>query len=287
MRRSVALAFTAATLLLSACVQTHAIPLSTGGPAPRARLKPAQVAVYRTAAQVPRKYVEVAMLNSSGESHWTSQPMMVESMKATAAKLGANAVILDDLKEASAGAKVAAAFLGTGSERQGRAVAVYVYPEGSEPPATAAAAPVTGPAPAALASTPPSAPVAVVPAAFVSPARETPPLAPAVEVTPGAASSAAVAVPTRVSNAARAAAATAFKDGKMQAGMIEYGKAEYRYREAIRLDPTVAAYHGALGSLMIAVHRYDDAVVAYSAALLLDVDNLDYREQLKYARARQ
>jgi hypothetical protein len=38
-------------------------------------------------------------------------------------------VILDAVNEASAGAKVAAAIFGTGTQRKGRAIAIYVLPD--------------------------------------------------------------------------------------------------------------------------------------------------------------
>ena len=41
--------------------------------------------------------------------------------------------ILDAINEASAGAKVAAAVFGTGTERKGRSIAIYVYPDSTPP----------------------------------------------------------------------------------------------------------------------------------------------------------
>lgn len=50
-------------------------------------------------------------------------------MRAKAAEVGANAIILDAISEPSAGAKIAGAFLGYAPERQGKAIAIYVFPE--------------------------------------------------------------------------------------------------------------------------------------------------------------
>ena len=47
--------------------------------------------------------------------------------------MGANAIILDAISEPSAGAKIAGAFLGYAPERQGNAVAIYVFPSGQGP----------------------------------------------------------------------------------------------------------------------------------------------------------
>jgi len=47
-----------------------------------------------------------------------------------AGSLGANAIILDAVSEPSAGAKIAAVFLGTSAERKGKAIAIFIFPEG-------------------------------------------------------------------------------------------------------------------------------------------------------------
>lgn len=117
-----------AALSVVACVQTNATMLN---PTPNARpVVPAdQVRIYRTADQVRARYEEVALLNSTGESNWTNEKAMLESMRKKAGAVGANGVILDAVTEASAGAKVAAAVFGVGSQRKGRAVAIYVFPD--------------------------------------------------------------------------------------------------------------------------------------------------------------
>lgn len=88
-----------------------------------------QVRIYRTADQVPSKYEELALLNSTGESSWTNEQKMMESMRKKAGAMGANGVILDAITEAGAGAKVVGAIFGTGSERKGRAIAIFVLPD--------------------------------------------------------------------------------------------------------------------------------------------------------------
>ncbi len=51
---------------------------------------------------------------------------MIASMRKKAAETGANGIILGNIDEASAAAKVAAAVLGTETERKGKAVAIHV-----------------------------------------------------------------------------------------------------------------------------------------------------------------
>ena len=114
-------------LFFSACVSTNAVRLGT---TPQRPSIPAdQVAVYRTAEQVPGKYEEIALLNSAGSSGWTTEAGMFNSMKKKAGSLGANAIILDAVSEPSAGAKIAAAFLGTSAERKGKAIAIFIFPK--------------------------------------------------------------------------------------------------------------------------------------------------------------
>lgn len=126
---------------LVGCVTTNATML--GVPHPRATLLPASVVIYRTAAQVPGKYEEVALLHSKGAATATSEPQMFDSMKEKAAEVGANAIILDAISEPSAGAKIAGAFLGYAPERQGKAIAIYVFPQ-EQPSPVSTTQPVAG-----------------------------------------------------------------------------------------------------------------------------------------------
>ena len=115
-------------LALASCVSTNAVRIGTA--VQRPPIPADQVTIYRTADQVPSKYEEVALLNASGAAGgWTTESQMIKSMQKKAGKLGANAIILDAISEPSAGAKVAAAFLGTTTERKGKAIAIYIFPE--------------------------------------------------------------------------------------------------------------------------------------------------------------
>jgi len=115
------------TLFLSGCVTTNASMLGTAS-TQRSVVPPENVALYRNADQVPRKYEEIALLHSEGDSDFTSEVKMLESMKQKAGEVGANAIILDALSEPSVAAKVVAAVFGVFTERKGKAVAIYVLP---------------------------------------------------------------------------------------------------------------------------------------------------------------
>lgn len=83
------------------------------------------VVFYATKDKAPQKYKEVAILSSSGSSGFTNQSQMIESMRNKAAEIGATGVILNEIAEPGAGAKVAGAIFGVSPERQGRAVAIF------------------------------------------------------------------------------------------------------------------------------------------------------------------
>jgi hypothetical protein len=114
----------AAPLLTGACVSTNAALMN-----PTVKLAPVcpnGVALFTSPDKVGKAYTEVAILNAKGESGWTSEEGMYNSMRKKAAGLGANGVILNDIKEAGAGAKVAGAIFGTGTERKGSSIAISV-----------------------------------------------------------------------------------------------------------------------------------------------------------------
>jgi hypothetical protein len=108
---------------------------------------------------------------------------------------------------------------------------------------------------------------------------------PAAPMTAASVATATVGAPA--SEAARLAAAAAFRQGNVHLDRHEWTKAEQAYKLALGHDGSVAAYHAALGWLMISLQRWSDAEAAYSAAVLLDVDNAEYRARLKEARSRR
>lgn len=121
-------AATAGLLLSAACVHTNAAVLDPS--VTYLRTCPEAVVIYTAPDKVGKPYREVALLNSKGESSWTSEGGMLNSQRKKAAQLGANGLILSGIDEPKAGTKILGAFLGTGAERKGKALAIYV-PEDS------------------------------------------------------------------------------------------------------------------------------------------------------------
>jgi hypothetical protein len=112
---------------MAACASTSGVKIGTGPTRPA--LKWNQVAVYRSADQVPGKYEEVALLVYSGDSVWSSEKSMWKSLQRKAGKMGANAIILDAVTEPKDGAKIVSlALFGGGPDRKGKAIAIFVLP---------------------------------------------------------------------------------------------------------------------------------------------------------------
>lgn len=115
-----------AVAFAGACVHTNTALL--GNAPARPAVAPEMVALYRTAAQVPGTYQEIALLFSDGTTGWTTEAGMLKSMRTKAGALGANGVILDGIIEPSAAVKVLASVLSSGAERKGKALAIFVQP---------------------------------------------------------------------------------------------------------------------------------------------------------------
>lgn len=117
------LAVTAASfVVLGGCVQTQATMLGPKGQYPP--VAPDQVQVFLDEDDAPATCTKIALINAQGESSFTNEAKMIEASRKKAGQVGANAVILAKINEPSAGAKIAGAFLGTGSQRRGQLVAL-------------------------------------------------------------------------------------------------------------------------------------------------------------------
>jgi hypothetical protein len=124
MRISTTIVCVAGLFLAAGCTRTNAALIDNS-----VRLAPTcpdAVKIYTTPTAVGVPYTEVALLNSSGASDWTTESGMMKSMRKKAADVGANGIIMGDIKEPGAGAKVAAAVFGTGTERKGKSLAIFV-----------------------------------------------------------------------------------------------------------------------------------------------------------------
>jgi hypothetical protein len=93
---------------------------------------------------------------------------------------------------------------------------------------------------------------------------------------------AVVGAPT--SEADRNAGRQMYDDGVVYLDRHEWGNALESLRKAVRFDGSVAKYHAALGSVEMILGHWEEAEAEYTAASLIDVDNAEYRAQIKEAR---
>lgn len=112
--------------LVAACVQTSAVMLNPSA-MPLRPIAPDSVRIYATEAELDSlEFTRVAIIEATGSGEFTSQSKMIEAMREKASALGANGILLPAINEPGAGAKVAAAVFGTGTQRKGSVIAIHV-----------------------------------------------------------------------------------------------------------------------------------------------------------------
>ena len=112
--------------LLSGCVSVNHSLLSDsqmGAPVPSN-----EVQVYFADDSIP-DHERIAILNASGSDSWTNESQMIDRLREEAGKLGANAIVLDQLKDPGGGERVVAALFGGSAQRRGQALAIYIRTE--------------------------------------------------------------------------------------------------------------------------------------------------------------
>lgn len=113
------------SLLITGCVQTSLTRLGGTSHAPT---EPDSVRIYLDENDIPGPYEKLALIQASGATSWTTTDQMFDRVREEAAAVGANGVLVEGVDEPSAGAKVAGAFLGTGTQRTGRMIVIRVRP---------------------------------------------------------------------------------------------------------------------------------------------------------------
>jgi hypothetical protein len=151
MKKTVFPILLASIIFLTSCVSVSVTRLGTNPVRPPIPVD--QVKVYKTKDEVPSRYEKLARLNGKVNTTWSSESALVKRMKKKAGRIGANAILLDELSEpaaavdpilidslgeltavldvpgeVSAAVDLVGAFLGMGVKRKGRATAIYVTP---------------------------------------------------------------------------------------------------------------------------------------------------------------
>ena len=85
------------------------------------------IAVYNSRAEVPYDYYELAWVEASGNSVWTTDNQLQTQIRNGAAKVGANAVIINPVEQSKSAVKVLGEAVGTKSATQKTsALAIYM-----------------------------------------------------------------------------------------------------------------------------------------------------------------
>jgi len=115
-----------AALVLTACVHTQATFLDPT--APRYALVPEDSVRILTAESEldTLEYVRVAIIEATGSGEYTSQTGMLNAMRKKGGELGGNAILLPQIQEPGAGAMVASAIFGTGTQRKGNVIVIRI-----------------------------------------------------------------------------------------------------------------------------------------------------------------
>lgn len=110
-----------AAAVLSACTSTGAVMLD-GGPGPERH--PDDVRVYLHHDDVPSEYEEIALVTSRSDAAWTDETDLIRAMRRRAAKLGADAIIVGEIREPNTLERVAEVLTDYSPPRRGRSVAI-------------------------------------------------------------------------------------------------------------------------------------------------------------------
>jgi hypothetical protein len=92
------------------------------------QVPPEEVRIFTTQAELEDyEYDRVAIIHGTGQSGWTSDDGMISALREKAGDVGANAILLPEVEDASAGEKFVGALLGTGAQRKGEVIAIRVH----------------------------------------------------------------------------------------------------------------------------------------------------------------
>jgi hypothetical protein len=89
----------------------------------------AAIAVYNSRSDVPYDYYELAWIEASGNSVWTTDNQLQTQIRNGAAKVGANAVIVNPVEQSKTTIKVLGEAIGAKSATQ-KATALAIYMPG-------------------------------------------------------------------------------------------------------------------------------------------------------------
>ena len=121
------IALASALAVASACAGVRKTTTDLNPNVNRAPTCAAAIAVYNSRADVPYDYYELAWLQAEGNSVWTTDNQLQQQIRNGAAKVGANAVIVNPVTQSKSTVKVLGEAIGSSSATQKQSVlAVYM-----------------------------------------------------------------------------------------------------------------------------------------------------------------
>lgn len=119
MPRLLALALVAG---LAGCVTVNKTVLMDRSSSP---VPASDVYVFLPEDEIPADCERVALFDAEGEQDMTSQADMLDKMREEAGKLGANAIQIQEVRDAGTGERIVGAVFDTPVERRGNAIALW------------------------------------------------------------------------------------------------------------------------------------------------------------------
>ncbi|HEX6373194.1 MAG TPA: hypothetical protein VF006_29995 [Longimicrobium sp.] len=109
-------------LLLGGCTTTGAVLLDGAGPYPE--LDPYEVRVFLHEDDVPGEYERIALVTARSDASWADETDLIRAMRKRAARLGANGLIVGEVRDPTTLERVAEVLTEYEAQRRGRAVAI-------------------------------------------------------------------------------------------------------------------------------------------------------------------
>jgi hypothetical protein len=124
-----AIALVCAVAAVSACAGVKKTTTDLNPSVSRPSTCAAAIAVYNSRADVPYDYYELAWIQATGNSVWTTDNQLQTQIRNGAAKVGANAVIVNPVTQAKSTVKILGEAVGANSATQ-KATALAIYMPG-------------------------------------------------------------------------------------------------------------------------------------------------------------
>jgi hypothetical protein len=109
-------------ILLGGCVSARTT-LLTGETYPA--VPEEEVRVFLARELMPASCERIAMIRMSGDSDLTTENQMIRRARQRAGQIGANAILIDYIRNPSTGTQIAAVLFGTPDDRKGRVAAFH------------------------------------------------------------------------------------------------------------------------------------------------------------------